>query len=92
MQGERNLLMSIEIPSVASSTPSAARSAPNPAPAQPKPAQSSTHGSEDTVRLTAAQQVYQLYNHGQKISQIASALSLSVAEVNNYLNLTNGGR
>jgi DNA-binding NarL/FixJ family response regulator len=84
--------MSIEIASVALSTSSiAAKSASNPAPAQPKPAQPSAQASEDTIRLTAAQQVYQLYNQGQRVSQIASALSLSVAEVNNYLNLLNSG-
>ncbi len=42
----------------------------------------------DTIRLTEVQQVYQLYNQGQKISQIASALNLSVESVNNYLGIT----
>jgi DNA-binding NarL/FixJ family response regulator len=42
----------------------------------------------DTVRLTEVQQVYQLYNQGQKISQIASALNLSVESVNNCLGIT----
>jgi DNA-binding CsgD family transcriptional regulator len=45
----------------------------------------------DTVQLTEAQQVYQLYNQGQRVSQIASSLSLSQAAVNGYLNLSTGG-
>jgi hypothetical protein len=39
----------------------------------------------DTVTLTEAQQVYQLHLQGQKISQIASNLSLPVDLVNSYL-------
>jgi DNA-binding NarL/FixJ family response regulator len=45
----------------------------------------------DTVQLTEAQQVYQLYNQGKPVSQIAQALSLSVDEVNSYLNISNSG-
>ena len=44
-----------------------------------------TTSSADTVRLTVAQQVYQLYNQGQAVSQIASHLSLTVSAVNGYL-------
>lgn len=44
--------------------------------------------AEDTVQLSEAQQVYQLYNQGQTVSQIASSLSLSVSEVNIYLSGT----
>ena len=87
--------MNVEIPSVALSTVSidakSVSNAPPPAQPQPKPAQQSAYASEDTIRLTAAQQVYQLYNQGQRVSQIASALSLSVDVVNGYLNLPNGG-
>jgi DNA-binding NarL/FixJ family response regulator len=84
--------MGIEIPSVALSNASvAARSASNSASVQPKPVQPPAHVSEDTIRLTAAQQVYQLYNQGQTVSQIASNLRLSVAVVNGYLNLPNSG-
>jgi DNA-binding transcriptional regulator LsrR (DeoR family) len=43
------------------------------------------------VQLTAAQQVYQLYNQGQTVSQIASSLSLTEAVVNGYLNVTSTG-
>jgi DNA-binding NarL/FixJ family response regulator len=35
----------------------------------------------DTVQLTEAQQVYQLFNQGQSVSQISSSLGLSVASV-----------
>jgi DNA-binding NarL/FixJ family response regulator len=44
----------------------------------------------DHVNLSETQQVYQLYNQGQKVSQIASNLSLSVEAVNSYLNISNG--
>ena len=43
----------------------------------------------DHVNLTETQQVYQLYNQGQRVSQIASNLSLSVEAVNSYLNIAN---
>ena len=56
--------------------------------ARPQPA---TNVAADTVQLTEAQQVYQLYNQGQRVSQIASSLSLSQAAVNGYLNLSTGG-
>jgi DNA-binding NarL/FixJ family response regulator len=82
--------MSINIPSVLPGAPTAAESpSSNTAPApQVQPVQPTAQASADTVRLTAAEQVYQLYNQGQKVSQIASSLSLSVAAVNSYLNLS----
>jgi DNA-binding NarL/FixJ family response regulator len=40
------------------------------------------------VRLSESQQVYQLYNQGQQVSQIATSLSLPVETVNNYLGIT----
>ena len=43
--------------------------------------------TSDVVQLTLAQQVYQLYNQGQRVSQIASSLNLTEAEVNSYLAL-----
>jgi DNA-binding NarL/FixJ family response regulator len=49
------------------------------------------NAGEDTVQLTEAQQVYQLYNQGQRVSQIASSLSLTEAAVNSYLNLSATG-
>jgi DNA-binding CsgD family transcriptional regulator len=48
------------------------------------------HVATDTVQLTEAQQVYQLFNQGQSVSQISSSLGLSVASVNSYLNISNG--
>jgi DNA-binding NarL/FixJ family response regulator len=56
---------------------------------QSQPQQSTI--ASDTVQLTEAQQVYQLYNQGMQVSQIASSLSLSVAAVNSYLNISNSG-
>jgi|HubBroStandDraft_6_1064221.scaffolds.fasta_scaffold253383_2 DNA-binding NarL/FixJ family response regulator len=61
---------------------STAVAARNPQPPPPPPA--------DTVQLSEAQQVYQLYNQGQTASQIATSLSLSVSEVNIYLGGTGG--
>ena len=66
--------------------PAAANVSSSPAPA-PK-AQPAPKAATDTVQLSVAQQVYQLYNQGQRVSQIASSLSLSEAAVNGYLNLT----
>lgn len=41
-----------------------------------------------TVELTEAQQVYNLYNRGQSVPQIATSLSLPEAAVNNYLGIS----
>lgn len=59
---------------------------------QPQPeanTQVAANTPTDTVQLTEAQRVYQLYNQGQPVSQIASVLSLSETQVNNYLNISN---
>lgn len=48
-------------------------------------------GPADGVSLTEAQQVYNLYNQGQAVSEIASTLNLSVSAVNDYLGITQGG-
>jgi DNA-binding NarL/FixJ family response regulator len=56
--------------------------------ARPQP---TANEAGDTVQLTESQQVVQLYNQGQRISQIASSLSLSEAAVNIYLDLTATG-
>jgi DNA-binding NarL/FixJ family response regulator len=50
---------------------------------QPTPVQ-----TPDTVRISESQQVYQLYNQGQRISQIAASLRLTVEAVNGYLGIT----
>jgi DNA-binding NarL/FixJ family response regulator len=47
--------------------------------------------SVDTVTLTEAQQVFNLYNAGQTVPEIATSLSLPVTMVNNYLGITQGG-
>jgi DNA-binding NarL/FixJ family response regulator len=66
-----------------SSAPSAAAQQ-----AQPTQTQQTTKASADTVRLSESQQVYQLYNQGEKISQIASNLSLTVSAVNSFLGIS----
>jgi hypothetical protein len=74
---------SLSTPSLAA-TNLAATSAParNPQP--------TINNSGDTVTLTESQQVYQLYNQGQPVSQIATTLSLPVEIVNSYLGITAG--
>lgn len=44
-----------------------------------------------TVKLTETQQVVQLYNQGQEVSQIADSLSITVGEVNTYLGIADSG-
>jgi DNA-binding NarL/FixJ family response regulator len=56
-----------------------------------QPVQQTTARPADTVTLTLAQQVYQLYNQGQRVSQIATSLRLPVETVNNYLGITTKG-
>jgi DNA-binding NarL/FixJ family response regulator len=53
-----------------------------------RPVQQSTSAAADTVQLSESQQVYQLYNQGQTVSQIASSLSLAVETVNSYLGIS----
>lgn len=53
--------------------------------------QPTINNSGDTVRLSESQQVYQLYNQGQQVSQIATTLSLPVEIVNNYLGISATG-
>ena len=78
--------MSISISSTLANAGPTADSATNAANApKPQPAPSPAY----TVQLTEAQQVYQLYNQGQRVSQIASGLNLSVAAVNSYLGISN---
>jgi DNA-binding NarL/FixJ family response regulator len=75
--------------SITSSLPAAAVAAANSS-ARSAAAQTTqqTHPQADTVRLSESQQVYQLYNQGQRISQIASNLSLTVSAVNSYLGIS----
>ena len=76
------------IPSLISAAPASEienASANPPAAQPPQPAETGT----DTVQLTQAERVYQLYNQGQQVPQIANTLSLSEAIVNSYLNISN---
>jgi DNA-binding NarL/FixJ family response regulator len=52
--------------------------------------QPTTNNAADTVKLSEAQRIYQLHDQGKDISQIADSLSLSVSEVNSFLNATSG--
>jgi DNA-binding CsgD family transcriptional regulator len=79
--------MSISISSALSTVAvTAANSSSNAAPvqrnSQPQP---TSNQAGYTVQLSEAQQVYQLYNQRQQISQIAQTLNLSVDVVNTYL-------
>lgn len=85
--------MSIAISSALSTASVAAANAPSTAAVQQQEqvqqqVQQSASASADTVTLTAAQQVYNLYNQGQTVSQISTSLSLPVSTVNNYLGIT----
>jgi DNA-binding NarL/FixJ family response regulator len=53
--------------------------------------QPTTNNTADTVRLSDSQQVHQLYNDGQTVSQIASSMSMPVQTVNTYLGITAAG-
>jgi DNA-binding NarL/FixJ family response regulator len=79
--------MSAAIPS-SLSIASAAAATPTPNTAAAQKIQQPANDGGDTVKLTVAQQVYQLYNQGQTITQIANHLSLAVSAVNSYLNLS----
>ncbi len=78
----------LSIASLAAANPpstSGAAAASSAAQPTPQPAAAQT----DTVQLSEAQQVYNLYNQGQTIPQIATSLSLTVDNVNFYLGITN---
>lgn len=72
--------------SISSSLPAAAVAATNSS--ARSAATQPTQPQADTVRLSESQQVYQLYNQGQRISQIAANLSLTVSAVNSYLGIS----
>ena len=81
--------MSSAISSVASAASvnasAASSNSANSAAAQnPQPAAS----AGDTVTLSASQQVHQLYQQGQGLSQIAVSLGMSIDTVNSYLNIS----
>jgi DNA-binding NarL/FixJ family response regulator len=74
---------------VAAPAPSDGRPALNPPTPQQQQQPPPASQDSDTVQLTEAQQVYQLYNQGQQVPQIAGTLNLSVTAVNSYLGLSN---
>ena len=78
--------MSISISSALSvASVAATNSTPEPAP-QPAPQPANNPG--DTVKLTEAQQVFNLYTQGQSVPEIATNLELTVSAVNSYLGLS----
>lgn len=78
--------MSISISSSLSTASLAATNSSSTSAAARNP-QPTINQSGDTVKLSESQQVYQLYNQGQAVSQIATTLSLPVEIVNNYLGI-----
>ncbi len=79
--------MSLSIPG---SFPSASSDASSVSPAAPiaPPVQPVTEQAPFVIKLTAAEQVYQLSLQEMTVPQIASHLSLTVAAVNRYLGIT----
>ncbi len=80
--------MSIAISNSTATTLPAAAGSSTSAAAAPKP-QAVTTNQSDTVQLSEALQVEQLYNHGQTVPQIESSLNLSAQAVDSYLHITN---
>jgi len=80
--------MSLSIPS---SSPTAAYNGPavsSTAAATP-PAQPATENAPYVIKLTVAEQAFQLSLQEQTVPQIANQLSLTVEAVNSYLGITN---
>jgi len=73
--------------SLAATSLAAANSSSNAAPAART--QQTTSAPADTVKLSESQQIHQLYNQGQKVSQIAFSLNITVEAVNSYLGIPN---
>ncbi len=80
--------MSISISSSFSPASFAAANSYSNTAAAPQKTQPTTNDTADTVKLSASQQVVQLYQQGQQVSQIASTLSLPVETVNTYLGIS----
>lgn len=81
--------MGISISSLLS-TASVAAASTSSAPVAARNPQPTRNNSGDAVTLTESEQVYQLYNQGQQVSQIAASLSLPIEVVNSYLGITAG--
>jgi hypothetical protein len=58
---------------------------------RPSAAQATTNNQQDTVKLSSAQQVEQLYNQGQSVPEISTSLSLAQSVVNLYLGIAGSG-
>jgi hypothetical protein len=84
-QGRRFSMSSISF-SGTFAPPDAAESYANTAAA--REAQPTANNTADTVQLSESQQVYQLHNQGQTVSQIATSLSLPIDLVNTYLGIS----
>jgi DNA-binding NarL/FixJ family response regulator len=78
--------MSISFSSALSAATAAATNSTSAPPPQPAP--QPVNNSDDTVKLTEAEQVFNLYTQGQTVSEIATNLNLTVSDVNSYLGLT----
>ncbi len=79
--------MGISISSALSSVPiNTADSGATPKTVQPT--NNAPSAAADTVKLTMAEQVYNLYTQGQTVPEIATGLNLTVELVNSYLGLT----
>jgi hypothetical protein len=80
--------MSLSIPSSFPTASPSEASVPRTAVAA-SPAQPPAEDPPFVIKLTEAQQVYQLSLKDQTVPQIANQLSLTVAAVNNYLEINN---
>ncbi len=75
--------------SISSSLPAESAAADSPSAAPAPKAQPIANNTADVVKLSASQQIHQLYSQGQRISQIAFSLNLPIETVNSYLGITN---
>jgi hypothetical protein len=80
--------MSLSIPSSFATASYATPAVPSPAAAAP-PAQPVTDNAAYVIKLTEAEQAYQLSLQDQTVPQIANQLSATVAAVNSYLGINN---
>jgi DNA-binding NarL/FixJ family response regulator len=80
--------MSISVSNSLSTESLAAANSSSDASPAPK-TQAATNATTDTIKLSESQQIHQLYNEGQKVSQIAFNLNITVEAVNSYLGIRN---
>lgn len=79
--------MGISISTALSTVPINTANSPSTA-AAAQPANSAPPAVTDMVKLTMAEQAYNLYTQGQTVPQIATTLNLTVELVNSYLGLS----